>query len=759
MRKLLWFLLFVPLLAFGQGGTYSSDILPASTGLNLGNPNQQWNLFSQDIGVYRNFRLNNGSGIKNFNILPNFGTSLVTCTQQDGTRCYFDSGSATTNGLKDCGVWSPQLAYTLQCVVQYQGSSWVANTPSTGIAPGTDNNVNWRLFAAAGIAGVDGTNGSNGAPGTPGYSPNQLLSGGGVVWISDYNYTVSAASYLIQNQAYSSPQTNISLTTSDPTDPRCDLVYVTNLGTVGVATGVAASQPACPVLDPSTLLSITALRVDANTTQPATVFNTDIYHEGTEWTMSKAGSTINLLSTNNPHTGTIDIEGTNTVTNNSFTATIPSGSVDLATQNTFVFYIRLKAVMPTTRNFIIQWFSGSTAKGAAVTLACGNFGLNCNNTASYQQIVIPTTVFGINGTALTAVRFLVSGTNTGTFGWYVDDIILQSGIPPSQGSNAMIWRDPWNILRAYGVNDTVSYQNNIYIAMSPNVGQTPSQTSTIWHPGTNAGPPFVSNSTNPASTGILRMANLDKACWRNAGNSADLCFWLDGSDVWNLDGNASGTELTFLEEASAASTAPAALYATVFVDSTSHLPCTKINGGTVTCPGTGGGSITGSGTTGSLTKFTGSTAIGNADLTGDVTTSGTVATTIASKYKIGTCEVVVGDPGAASPVLVNDNDTPSVCKNSFGSDYIITTVTCYADAGSPTVTPILHGGSGTSILSGALTCGTAALAAGTLNGTPTVHTTSGTGATCSSTPCTLDMNITTAGGTAKYIVVDITYTY
>jgi hypothetical protein len=82
-------------------------------------------------------------------------------------------------------------------------------------------------------------------------------------------------------------------------------------------------------------------------------------------------------------------------------------------------------------------------------------------------------------------------------------------------------------------------------------------------------------------------------------------------------------------------------------------------------------------------------------------------------------------------------------------------VSCYADAGSPTVTPVLTGGSGTSILSGALTCGTASQAAGTVNGSPVIHSYSSNGATCSSTPCSADVNITTAGGTAKYIVVKI----
>jgi hypothetical protein len=135
-------------------------------------------------------------------------------------------------------------------------------------------------------------------------------------------------------------------------------------------------------------------------------------------------------------------------------------------------------------------------------------------------------------------------------------------------------------------------------------------------------------------------------------------------------------------------------------------------------------------------------------------TSGGVATTLATKYKTRICEVVIGDPGAASPALANDNDTPVVCGNVTGSDVTITAVACYADAGSPTVTPILTGGG--AIVTGAITCGTASWAAGTISGTPTIHSFSANGATCSSTPCTLDANITAAGGTAKYIVMHFT---
>ena len=160
-----------------------------------------------------------------------------------------------------------------------------------------------------------------------------------------------------------------------------------------------------------------------------------------------------------------------------------------------------------------------------------------------------------------------------------------------------------------------------------------------------------------------------------------------------------------------------------------------------------GVSATGSPVAGNLAKFSGASSLTNGDLSGDLTTSGTLASALAAKFKVRTCTVVIGDPGAASVVLANDNDLTAVCGNKYQTTLTITAVECYADAGSPTMTPIITGGSSTSILTGALTCGTGSFASGTLNGTPTE--TDGQ---------SIDANITAAGGTAKYIVIRITRT-
>ncbi len=120
---------------------------------------------------------------------------------------------------------------------------------------------------------------------------------------------------------------------------------------------------------------------------------------------------------------------------------------------------------------------------------------------------------------------------------------------------------------------------------------------------------------------------------------------------------------------------------------------------------------------------------------------------------IRTCLVTTGDPDSSSPVLVNGNDSPRQCGNNLAADEVIVDVACYADAGNPIMRPILTGGSSTSILTGDITCSGGSWVTGTVNGTPTLHSFSSDGSTCSSTPCTLDSNLQTADATAKYVVM------
>lgn len=117
------------------------------------------------------------------------------------------------------------------------------------------------------------------------------------------------------------------------------------------------------------------------------------------------------------------------------------------------------------------------------------------------------------------------------------------------------------------------------------------------------------------------------------------------------------------------------------------------------------------------------------------------------------CKLDLGDISASAPALTDDQDTPTTCDNVYGKSWKITSFACKTDSGTVTMQPILTGGSGTSIVTGNVAC-TSTWTTGTINGTPIVNSFSNTaadGATCSSTPCTADLNIVSVAGGARRI--------
>lgn len=83
------------------------------------------------------------------------------------------------------------------------------------------------------------------------------------------------------------------------------------------------------------------------------------------------------------------------------------------------------------------------------------------------------------------------------------------------------------------------------------------------------------------------------------------------------------------------------------------------------------------------------------------------------------CEVHIWGSGAAGALTATTDNEPASCRNTTTVPLTITKVSCWADAGSPTIMPTNEGVSGHNILSGNLTCGTASFADGSLTATGT----------------------------------------
>jgi hypothetical protein len=116
---------------------------------------------------------------------------------------------------------------------------------------------------------------------------------------------------------------------------------------------------------------------------------------------------------------------------------------------------------------------------------------------------------------------------------------------------------------------------------------------------------------------------------------------------------------------------------------------------------------------------------------------------------------IIGDPGATSSTLADDNDTPKGFSNRYTRDLKMLSLVCKADQGTPTINVVWAGTTTSIFASPPCTCGT------TGNGTtcalaspaPLIHSFATDGTTCTTAPCALDFTIATAT-TAKYIVID-----
>jgi hypothetical protein len=134
-----------------------------------------------------------------------------------------------------------------------------------------------------------------------------------------------------------------------------------------------------------------------------------------------------------------------------------------------------------------------------------------------------------------------------------------------------------------------------------------------------------------------------------------------------------------------------------------------------------------------------------------------ISHSVPDKLKVFTCLIPFGSARSDAAPLVDDDDETDTCPNDTGKDMVITAVACKANAGTPTVTPILTGQGATSIVTAACPCGAGTWAACTLAATPPVlRSFSGAGqATCSTPPCTIDANLTASGGVAKWAKIKI----
>ncbi len=265
------------------------------------------------------------------------------------------------------------------------------------------------------------------------YIQNGLIDGGIVRWVSGYTYDVSPANYGINYVAYTSPYTQITLSNSDPTFDRIDLVVANTSNGIAVLEGTPSADPQLPSYDPAIQLPLAFILVTANTTEPTPLPNQDyIYLNNAEWTTLSSTARINVASTINPYSPTLDIEGTLAANGDNVTFTDPSPLV-ISDYNTLTLFIQAKSFWAISSQIKFQFFDGATPAGASVAIFNGKYGFSSSQISGYQLVSIPLSDFGQIVTATKLVMTVVTKSNQ-RIGFYVDNIQLQEANIPATGA-------------------------------------------------------------------------------------------------------------------------------------------------------------------------------------------------------------------------------------------------------------------------------------------------------------------------------------
>jgi hypothetical protein len=240
---------------------------------------------------------------------------------------------------------------------------------------------------------------------------------------SGLTVNVTAAIYRINCVTYNSGAGSVTLSTADATNPRYDVVYVDNTGSIGVITGTASANPSIPQVDPATQIELTSIFVDAGATS-LPITDQVIYDENTEaWTGTATGVTANFTNTLNVQHGTKSADVGSWTTGQQLNFTKNSGTITATDYSIETFYIKLKVALASTANIRVSFLNGTTVVSNVVTLGTGQ-GFTKTSTA-YQTIAIPISAFTFTSTTVNKVRITLVGTGGGL---YLDYLRLQSGV-------------------------------------------------------------------------------------------------------------------------------------------------------------------------------------------------------------------------------------------------------------------------------------------------------------------------------------------
>lgn len=250
--------------------------------------------------------------------------------------------------------------------------------------------------------------------------------GGVVAFLSNLSFRVQAGRGVINGARVTWPQTDVTLSAADPTNPRQDSIVITDNGDgTGTPTSIAgtpAASPPTPDLDELTQLFLAYAFVPAGATA-LTIGRTVVYDEDNDWTSSDSGATVDPADTTTPLNGTISVRFTGASAGNYVRFTNGS-AISLADAKQLHFLLKPTAAFPSAKSVRVTWYLSGVKVGQSVTLETSH-GFTKTSTAS-QLVAVPMSQFQIPATAtVDRVEFTVAGGGT-TVGFQLDDVVIEA---------------------------------------------------------------------------------------------------------------------------------------------------------------------------------------------------------------------------------------------------------------------------------------------------------------------------------------------
>jgi hypothetical protein len=253
--------------------------------------------------------------------------------------------------------------------------------------------------------------------------PQSLVWGGIVTWVEEMNFSVSRAIYYIIGDAYSAPDSILTISAADELLNRIDLVVANNDNTFSIVTGEPGTNPVKPGINPLTQIEITQINVPAGTTNfGGIVEQVIIYNENIEWVGTGNGVTVNFNSATNPYHG-LKCADVGSIGANDTITFVGASVLEVADYEVFSMFLKLKATLAKNESISIQFMLGSTAVSAEKLLDFNKSVIDTWQNVTFKFADIFFSSFTFDG-----IKFIYRRPSGDHAGFYLDYIKIEAGV-------------------------------------------------------------------------------------------------------------------------------------------------------------------------------------------------------------------------------------------------------------------------------------------------------------------------------------------